>query len=281
MGEDQRRTGAVDLVVDRDTVAVEHGHVAFPLSQPFGGQHRERGAQLTHEQIRLFEGGEVTAAVELVPVPDVGVLARRPPPAGTDDLVRVDAAAGRHRDEPLAELAEALPVEPRRRCRRRREPVHRDVVEQLVAGQRVLDVVTAVRPPPELLEDPRRLSGRRVDQAVADRLGPRALLFRVAGVPVLVELRRLDRLLLLRREVGQQVGRRPHGRHVGVDRLAAAEVLGPDHRRHRRAPVAALGDERVVAEHGHQLVPCGGDPFDTPSGALSACRSTRSPEVTG
>ena len=106
-----------------------------------------------------------------------------PTPRNADDLLREDRAARRHADHRKGAIAEALPVEPRRRGPGRGQPVQHHVVEQLVSGQDVLRVAVAVGPGPELLEDPRALARRRVDQPVAERLRSRRLLLGVAAYP--------------------------------------------------------------------------------------------------
>ena len=103
----------------------------------------------------------------------------------TISLGNVDAPIGTAVSPPRAAL-EALPVEPGRRRAGGRQPVVHDVVEQPVAGHRVLRVPVVVRPGPELLDDPGRLGRRRVDQAVAEGLRSSGLLGRVPGAPLLV-----------------------------------------------------------------------------------------------
>src|SRR5262249_27648461 len=120
----------------------------------------------------------MTAARLLAPVRHVVVLLH--PAAG-----HLRDLAGEHRDPP-GDLDEATPirrppdlarlvVEARRGRDRVRDPVERDVGEELVLGEAALDVAVAVRPSAEFLDDPGRQPDRRVLEAVADRLRLRAL----------------------------------------------------------------------------------------------------------
>src|SRR5438270_11661942 len=74
----------------------------------------EERAQLFDEQRGLFEGGEVAAAVELVPVAQVLEAALGPPAGDAEDLLGKDRAAGGNLDRAVVDVAEALPVQPRR-----------------------------------------------------------------------------------------------------------------------------------------------------------------------
>src|SRR5215469_8761253 len=63
---------------------------AGPLAE--GAERPEGGPDLAHERLRLLEGSEVTALVELVPVPDVREVSFGPPPRRAEDLLREDRA---------------------------------------------------------------------------------------------------------------------------------------------------------------------------------------------
>ena len=208
----------------------------------------------------------MAALVELVPVLDVRVALFGPPTRAADDLLGVDRATGRDLDPTAAEVGEALPVQTGRRRTGRGEPVDRDVVEDLVPGQRRLRVPVVVGPGPHLLGDPCALAGGRIDQAVAERLGPGRLLLRVARIPSVVVAETLERRRLLRGRIGQGLRRRTGDRHVGVDRPGVAQVLHADVGGDRTTPVTALGDIGVIAEPDHQRVPRGRDPRDTLAG---------------
>ena len=114
-------------------------------------------------------------------------------------------------------------------------------------------MAVAVGPGPELLEDPRGLRRRGVDEAVADRLRSRRLLLRVSRVPFLV-VRRPGRWRAAPPAVGSpsNFGRAPIASVTWIGD-AVVGVGAADRRRDRGAPVAALGDVAVVAEAGHQL----------------------------
>ena len=91
-------------------------------------------------------------------------------PTGTSTV-----AVSRPRD-PLVDLPNALPVQPRRGRARAGQPVQHQVVEQVVPAEHGLQRSGMVRPGPELLHDPGGQEGGRVDQPVADRLRPGGVL---------------------------------------------------------------------------------------------------------
>ena len=125
-------------------------------------------------------------------------------------------------------------------------------------------MTVTVGPGPELLDDPRRLAGGRVGQAIPDRLGSRPLLGRVSGVPLRVVLQSFDRVQLVRRLWRSR--RAGTHRQREVDGGAVLGVLGADRGGDRRTPVAALRHIRVVAEACHQLGPDITDLLDAPAG---------------
>ena len=63
----------------------------------------------------MFESGEVTALIQLVPVDDVGILALSPASRAGKNLLRENAAADGDVDGLGGKVAEALPIEPGRR----------------------------------------------------------------------------------------------------------------------------------------------------------------------
>ena len=142
-------------------------------------------------------------------------------------------------------------------------------------------MAVAVGPVPELLDDPRALRRRRVDQPVAEGLRARRLLGRVPRAPPAVVGARLERRLLRLREI------RPSSRVVATRGAAARgcrrRAPRPAGRAggHERTPVAALRAVPVVAEPRHQLRPGAGDALHVPPGRASACRSSRSRGATG
>ena len=101
-------------------------------------------------------------------------------------LGKIDMPDGTSIVSRRAEAVEALPVQPGRRGPGAGQPVVHHVVEQAVAGDSVLRVAAVVGPRPELLDDPRRLRRRRVDEPVAERLRARRLLRRVPRAPLAV-----------------------------------------------------------------------------------------------
>ncbi|HEX6555143.1 MAG TPA: hypothetical protein VF026_20430, partial [Ktedonobacteraceae bacterium] len=119
------------------------GHRSYPPSPLSLAQGAERGPDLGREQLRLLPGGEVTALVDLVVVDGVGVPLLDPTARGPEDLARERGEADRERDlrRSLARRGRAslglavLPVRPGRRCPGARQPVQRDVVQDVVAGE--------------------------------------------------------------------------------------------------------------------------------------------------
>src|SRR3954447_3173988 len=152
----------------------------------------ERGAELVAEEIGLFPRGEVAAPVDLAEVDEGRVDGLRPAGRGRDDLAgeRGEAARDRDRRRSLARRetlrASALPVRPGRRGAGARQPVQRDVVEDVVPGEIAHglavdegagDLVVAVR---VVVEHPRGHGDGCIEQGIAVRLRPRGLLEEVA-----------------------------------------------------------------------------------------------------
>src|SRR5262245_6528871 len=88
----------------------------------------EERSQLVDEQRGFFEGGEVAAAVQLVPIAQVGVVGFGPPPGGAEYLLREDGTADGHADRLRADAMEALPVEAGRGCSGCGKPIEHHVV---------------------------------------------------------------------------------------------------------------------------------------------------------
>jgi hypothetical protein len=87
--------------------------------------------------LRLFPGREVAASVELVVMDKVvRVRALGPAPRCLIQLVREDAYGKRNRDVlGVEEVRLVLPVQTSRGNPRVRQPVERDVVEDVVSGK--------------------------------------------------------------------------------------------------------------------------------------------------
>ena len=216
----------------------------------------------------------MSALRQLVPVHDVPVSLLYPPSRAADELFRKDAAAGRRVDFAFGRRREALPIQAGGRRAGARQPVHHDVVEQLVAREYVFGVPVAVGPGPELFQHPSGLPARRVGQTVAQCLRPSALLFGVSGLLLLVVTERREGGLLARRQIGHRVGIRNGHRHVQMNPGAMVAVVGGDRGRHHRPPVAALSEVSLVAEPGHQLAPRAADSVDAPTGGGGFVRET-------
>src|SRR2546430_9481171 len=106
-------------------------------------QRLECRPDLGREPLGLFPGGEVTALVGLMEVAEGGVSLLNPAARGREDLVGERGEADRERDlrrslpgsrrESLG--SSALPVRPGRRGPGAGQPVHSDVVEDVVPGE--------------------------------------------------------------------------------------------------------------------------------------------------
>src|SRR5258708_3335270 len=109
------------------------------LRDPFGSQspqRLERRAEVPHEELRLLPLREVAALVVPVVEDELGIGLLRPALRGLIELLREGAHARRNGDVLRREEREmALPVETGRRDGRVREPVERDVVEDVVPRQ--------------------------------------------------------------------------------------------------------------------------------------------------
>src|SRR5687768_11763870 len=105
--------------------------MTFELPQRF-----ERRAYLYREELWLFPGGEVTAFVELVVIDELGVGPLRPASRGLILFAREYAHGNGNGDALGVEKATLVfPIETRRRDPRVRQPVERDVVEDLIPRQ--------------------------------------------------------------------------------------------------------------------------------------------------
>src|SRR5215217_3398172 len=118
-------------------------------------QRSERRAELLGEQLGLFPGREVTAFFDLVEIDEVRVGPLGPTPRGLICLAGKDARGHRNRDAlgvPKATLI--FPIQTRRRDARVRQPIKRDVVEDLLSRQ----FARGARGPVQSRADRRRLA---------------------------------------------------------------------------------------------------------------------------
>src|SRR5262249_35564038 len=103
-------------------------------------QRLECGAHLAGEELGLFPGGEGPAPVRLVEVGEVVVRVLDPVARRLEELVREHRVSDRELDVRRRILERrlcappVLPVQPRGRGACTRQPVQRDVVEDVVAG---------------------------------------------------------------------------------------------------------------------------------------------------
>src|SRR6266566_8595960 len=120
------------------------GWMSWP-SGPAGvwlAQRLERRPHLGGEQVWLFPGGEVAASVERVVVDEVvGIRALGPAAGGLIELAGEDADGKRDRDGlGVEEVRLVLPVQAGRGNPGVRQPVQRDVVEEVVCCQGALQL---------------------------------------------------------------------------------------------------------------------------------------------
>src|SRR3954453_14817058 len=111
------------------------GRAYRPPSPSCGlAQRPEARANLFAEQLRLFPGRKVAALVELVVMDEVGIGLLRPMLRHLIELVRKDAHGYRDGDALRVEEAELVfPIKTSRRDPRVRQPVERDVVEDVIS----------------------------------------------------------------------------------------------------------------------------------------------------
>ena len=228
----------------------------------------------------------MAALVHLVEVDDVRVArldpaARRPP-----DLTgeRREAERDRRRRQRLVACGRGvrpvgLPVRAGRGGAGARQPVQRDVVEDVVAGEvarglpvdeRVGDLVVGVG---VVVDHPGGQSDRRVEQRVADRLRAGGHLDEVA-VPGLLEggdLRGRGAFLVA---VGRHGASQRRHEQVRVDADQPLGCLASHRVGDAGAHVAALGDIPGVAESAHELGPGPCGPAQVPADLDRLARET-------
>src|SRR3712207_4515997 len=99
-------------------------------------QRSEPRAELLGEQLGLFPGRKVTTFFDLVEVDEVRVGPLGPTPRGLICLAGKDARGHRNGDAlGVPEATLVFPIETRRRDPRVRQPIKRDVVEDVVTRQ--------------------------------------------------------------------------------------------------------------------------------------------------
>jgi NAD(P)-dependent dehydrogenase (short-subunit alcohol dehydrogenase family) len=130
-------------------VASINSWVAHPRSVGYSsakagavGLMAEAGAHLVDEELGLLEGGEVPAAVELVPVAQVAEAPLDPALAtgGRSRLGKTEQPTGTSTGPRDVDARRSSPSTAAPTTRRCRQPVEHHVVEQLVAGEDVLGV---------------------------------------------------------------------------------------------------------------------------------------------
>src|ERR1700730_15654491 len=99
-------------------------------------QRSEGSSDLLTKKFRFFPGREVTALWESVVVDQFGIGFLCPGLRGCIDLIGKNAHGSRDRDTFRSEQAKlAFPIETSRRDRRIRQPIERDIVEDVVSRQ--------------------------------------------------------------------------------------------------------------------------------------------------
>ena len=235
------------------------------------------------------------AMLEIGPAGDGVALLHHAAGREGDEFLRKVGDGGRHLDSRPrrhvgAAFLEHTPIEPCRGVKGSGHEIDHDVGEELVLGKGVFDVFFAVRAAPvrpcvEFLDDPGGRAHRTVHHGVGERLRLRHLEPQIGAFEFEGHGRALGPFALLLR-LGKGGG--AHAIHVQMHRLAAAAFFGGmmigKPARDDRAPVAALRDIAVAAEHvAHQLVPEDGrgarpDGFFEPAGKAVA-RQRRDHEV--
>src|SRR6266851_4385708 len=117
-------------------------------------------SKLFHKQIGLFERGEVAAAIQPVPINQIRIALLGPTARHAEKLFREDAAAHRYSNRFIAAFVEAFPIETRRGGCCVRKPVQHDVIQHLIASERILGISMAIGPRPEFFENPGGLASR-------------------------------------------------------------------------------------------------------------------------
>src|SRR5262245_32767844 len=247
-------------------------------------QRSERGAELLREQFWLFPRRKVSAFVGFVPIDELVEGLLSPTARSTVDLPGED----RHCDRDLRDLncversAPALrrvPVGPRRGGAGVREPIERDVVEDLISRKRLLNPV--VRPLGEFVVEKGEHADRRIRERIAQGLRPGIHHLGIAESFSIKVLEAGERNFFC---VGKTRGYRisiadepqdawRYGAgHIDVDAQEALRCLDRHDLGYDRAPVATLTNVALVSQALHQLMPCARDMSGTPVGALRLAR---------
>src|SRR5215813_4121536 len=171
-------------------------------------QRTETCAKVIHNRPRLLPRGEVTAFRMPLIVDQLGVGLFGPTPWGRTYFIREDTHDRGDGDAFRCKEGKlVLPIETRRRNSRVRQPIERDVVENVVPrealGLTVEDACDQLIAPDVVVEDP----GREADGGIRNtvqRLRTVAHLERIAETVLVEERDPIERLPLVRREVGRR-----------------------------------------------------------------------------
>ena len=114
---------------------------------PLCAQLSEARANLFGKELRLFPCRKVPAFVDFVVINELAIRPLRPTARGLIVLAGEDAHGSRDSDvDGVVKIELAFPIEARRRNRRIRQPVERDVVEDVVSGKVAWGCPLIVRP---------------------------------------------------------------------------------------------------------------------------------------
>src|SRR5215213_4436775 len=193
-------------------------------------QRTERGTEFFREELWLLPRGEVAAAVERVEVDEVWIRALRPAARSRVDLIGEDTDGSRDRHVLGCEKGKlALPIETSGRNSGVREPVERDVVEDVISrealGRTIKDTRDERLTRRVVVEHPGCQADWRIGNRV-QRLWTERHLLRVAQALLVEKVELIPRVQLVRGKAGWRGAARREsfgyviwdgGRHVGVD----------------------------------------------------------------
>src|SRR5262245_23574210 len=229
------------------------------LRHPSTLSKRPKGrAYVVDEDLGHFERREVAAFRQLAP-PDEVELACDPRAWREVELAREYCSRHRHvhafwRGWALR-VTTVLVVEPRGGGDRAREPIDRDVRQDVVSAYCVFQIAVVLRPAVELLDDPGREASRGIVEADAQRLRFRALNLLIADLVRHARAPCIEARLLRVRDTFHRLAAawRSREHEVQVDAFHVLGIQCAEPRRDRRAPIAALSEVARITELLHEL----------------------------
>lgn len=94
-------------------------------------------------------------------------------------------------------VPDTFPIQPCAGCPGAGEPIERNIVEHVIAGEGIFRVAAVIRPFKKFLVHPHGQRQRRIVQGIADRLRSRVHLVGIPGHLIQITLNPIQRLLLL------------------------------------------------------------------------------------